>query len=118
MSIYQAIGGASAVKAAVDDFYVRVTADPVLAPFFAGRDIASLKAEQRDFIGAAIGGPEIYQGRDMAPVHAALGISDANFDAVVGHLLAAFAGAGVPPETAGEIAAILAPLRSEIVTAS
>ncbi|WP_197676253.1 globin domain-containing protein [Nakamurella panacisegetis] len=28
MSIYENIGGASAVRAAVDDFYVRILADP------------------------------------------------------------------------------------------
>ncbi|EIV92910.1 group 1 truncated hemoglobin [Frankia sp. QA3] len=118
MSIYQNIGGAKAVKAAVDEFYVRVLADPDLVVFFEGRDLASLKANQREFIGAALGGPEIYQGGDMAQVHATLGVTDAHFDGVVGHLLAAFASAGVPAEAAGEIAAVLSPLRSDIVTAS
>ncbi|WP_261554934.1 group I truncated hemoglobin [Frankia tisae] len=118
MSIYQDIGGAKAVKAAVDEFYVRVLADPDLVRFFEGRDLDSLKANQREFIGSALGGPEIYQGGDMDQVHAALGVTGANFDGVVGHLLAAFATAGAPAESAGEIAAVLGPLRSNIVTAS
>lgn len=115
MSIYDAIGGAAAVEAAVDEFYVRVTADPVLAPFFAGRDIPSLKAHQRAFISAAIGGPEVYQGRNIPAVHQPLKITDANFDAVVDHLVAALSGLGVPAETTGQIGAKLAPLRAEIV---
>jgi hemoglobin len=118
MSIYQNIGGAKAVKAAVDEFYVRVLADPDLARFFEGRDLPSLKANQREFIGSALGGPEIYQGNEMAQVHASLGIGDAQFDGVVGHLLAAFTSVGVSAETAGEIAVVLGPLRSDIVTAS
>ncbi|CAJ61124.1 MULTISPECIES: group I truncated hemoglobin [Frankia] len=117
MSIYQDIGGAKAVKAAVDEFYVRVLADPDLVRFFEGRDLASLKASQREFIGAALGGPEIYQGDAMSQVHASLGVGNAQFDGVVGHLLAAFASAGVPAEAAGQIAAVLGPLRGEIVTA-
>ncbi|MEX5631562.1 group I truncated hemoglobin [Parafrankia sp. FMc2] len=116
MSIYDAIGGAKAVEAAVDEFYVRVTADPDLAPFFAGRDIPSLKAHQRDFIAAAIGGPEIYQGRDLPRVHRPLNISDAHFDAVVDHLVASLRGLGVPAETTGQIGAVLAPLRKDIVS--
>ncbi|WP_101831249.1 group I truncated hemoglobin, partial [Frankia canadensis] len=96
MSTYDTIGGAASVQAAVDDFYVRINADPSLAPYFAGRDIASLKEHQRAFIAAAIGGPEVYQGRPMRAVHQPLGITDAHFDAVVTHLLAAISGLGVP----------------------
>ncbi|HXG48336.1 MAG TPA: hypothetical protein VNO52_11980, partial [Methylomirabilota bacterium] len=34
-SIYDQIGGASAVEATVEAFYERVLADPLLKPFFA-----------------------------------------------------------------------------------
>jgi hemoglobin len=117
LSIYDSIGGASAVRAAVDGFYARVLADPQLAPFFTGTDLNRLKAHQRAFIAAAIGGPEIFEGRDMAPAHAGLGISGADFDAVVGHLVDTLTGLGVPAETIGHIGGALAPLRSDIVTA-
>jgi hemoglobin len=117
MSIYDAIGGAPAVTAAVDDFYVRVLADPKLAPFFVDVDIRKLKSHQRGFIAAAIGGPEIFAGRDMATAHAGLAITDTDFDAVVTHLVATLTGLGVPAETIGQIGAALAPLRTQIVTA-
>lgn len=117
MSIYDSIGGSPAVRAAVDDFYARVLADPQLAPFFADVDLQHLKAHQRAFITAAIGGPEIYQGRDMAAAHAGLAITDADFDAVVAHLVDTLTGLGVPGETIGQIGGALAPLRGDIVTA-
>ena len=117
MSIYESIGGGPAVGAAVDDFYARVLADPQLAPFFTGVDLQHLKAHQRAFIAAAIGGSEIYQGRDMAAAHAGLAITDADFDAVVAHLVDTLAGLGVPEETIGQIGGALAPLRGDIVTA-
>ena len=117
MSIYDSIGGAPAVRAAVDDFYERVLADPKLAPFFTGTDMSRLKAHQRAFIAAAIGGPEIFAGRDMASAHTGLGITDADFDAVVGHLVGTLTGLGVPEETIGQIGSALAPLRPDIVTA-
>jgi hemoglobin len=65
MSIYDSIGGAPAVSAAVDDFYLRVLADPQLAPLFTDTDVRTLKSHQRRFIAAAIGGAEVYQGRGM-----------------------------------------------------
>jgi hemoglobin len=117
MTIYDSIGGAGAVRAAVDDFYARVLADQRLAPFFTGTDLDRLKAHQRSFIAAAIGGPEIFSGRDMASAHAGLGISDADFDAVVGHLVDTLGGLGVDEETIARIGAVLLPLRADIVTA-
>ena len=117
MSIYDSIGGAAAVRAAVDDFYDRVLADPELAPFFDGTDMQRLKAHQRSFIAAAIGGPEVFAGRDMASAHASLGVSDAQFDAVVAHLVDTLTGLGVPQEVIGQIGAALAPLRASIVAA-
>ena len=53
----------------------------------------------------------------MASAHAGLGIADADFDAVVGHLVDTLSGLGVPEETIGQIGSALAPLRSDIVTA-
>jgi hemoglobin len=117
VSIYDSIGGGPAVRVAVDDFYARVLADPQLAPFFTGVDLQHLKAHQRAFIAAAIGGSEIYQGRDMAAAHAGLAITDADFGAVVAHLVDTLAGLGVPGETIGHIGGALAPLRGDIVTA-
>jgi hemoglobin len=114
MSIYDEIGGPTAVSAAVDEFYVRVIADPVLAPYFAGTDILRLKAHQRAFIAAAIGGPEPYLGRNMAEAHARLAISSSDFDRVVGHLVDALAALGVPAPVIGAIGASLAPLKGEI----
>jgi hemoglobin len=116
MSTYASIGGAPAVRAAVEDFYARVLADRRLAPFFAGTDLERLKAHQRAFIAAAIGGPEVFSGRDMASAHAGLGIADGDFDAVVGHLAGTLTGLGVPEDTIAQIAGALAPLRHDIVT--
>ena len=116
MSTYDSIGGAPAIRAAVDDFYARVLADRRLAPFFAGTDLERLKAHQRAFIAAAIGGPEVFGGRDLASAHAGLGIADRDFDAVAGHLAGTLTGLGVPEDTIGQIAGALAPLRDDIVT--
>lgn len=118
MTIYDAIGGADAVHAAVEDFYTRLVADPQLAPFFGGVDMARLKSHQRAFIAAALGGPEIYAGRDMAAAHAGLAITDDDFDAVVCHLVDTLTSLGVPAETIGQIGEALAPLRAPIVTAA
>jgi hemoglobin len=116
-SIYEQIGGSYAVGEAVEHFYDRVCADRELARYFAGTDMARQKAHLRAFIAAALGGPQIYAGRDMHAAHSSRGITGPAFDSVVGHLAATLEGMGVPPATIEAIAGKLLPLRAEIVGA-
>lgn len=114
-TIYDEIGGASAVALAVDDFYRRVLADRELAPLFAGVDFHRLKAHQRAFLSAAMGGAQIYLGRDMGEAHARLLITNSQFDAVLTHLVDTLADLGVPDDVIASIGGALAPLRGQIV---
>lgn len=116
-SIYEQIGGSYAVGEAVEDFYDRVLADRRLAGYFAGTDMARQKAHLRAFIAAALGGPNVYAGRDMHAAHAGRGITGPAFDSVVGHLAATLQAMAVPPSTIEAIAGKLLPLRDQIVSA-
>lgn len=117
MSIYEAIGGAPALAAAVEDFYARVLADQNLSGYFEGVDLQRLKAHQRSFLAAAVGGSEIYAGRSMAEAHATLAISQKDFDRVVSHLVDTLTELSVPADVIGEIGSKLVPLQEQIVTA-
>jgi hemoglobin len=116
VSIFELIGGEPALVAVVDDFYERVLVDPQLAPFFAGASMSKLKGRQVEFFAAALGGPDVYEGRGMRQAHAGRGIGQADFDQVAVHLTGALAAAGVPAETIARIAATITPLASEIVS--
>jgi hemoglobin len=116
-SIFDAIGGAGSVAAATDVLYDRLLADPLLARHFVGVDLRSLKGHMRMFLAGALGGPDLYRGRDMRSAHAHLRITAADWDAVVGHLVATLQSLGLSDETIGDIAAKVLPLRDEIVTA-
>ncbi|MFF5257742.1 group 1 truncated hemoglobin [Actinomadura viridis] len=115
MSIYESIGGEPALVAVVDDFYVRVLADPELSPFFVGVNLNRLKGRQVEFFGQALGGPMEYRGATMKDVHRGRGIEQKHFDKVAGHLVASLAAAGVPEETIGRIASVVLPLADDIV---
>lgn len=112
--IYDTIGGADAVASAVDQFYERVLADPDLIDYFVDVDIRRLKAHQRSFIAAAIGGAELYRGRSMREAHAGLQVQLDHFDKVVAHLVDTLSSLGVPEEVIRQIGAKLTPLRDEI----
>jgi hemoglobin len=114
-SIFHAIGGAPAVALAVDDFYARALADELLAPYFDGVDLQRQKRHMRAFLAGAIGGPEVYAGRDMRAAHAHLHITHAAFDRVVEHLVATLTALSVPAPFVEAIGAKIAPLRAQIV---
>jgi hemoglobin len=116
-SIYEQIGGGPAVAAAVDDLYGRILGDDHLAGYFAETDMPRQKRHLRAFMAAALGGPELYAGRDMNAAHDRLAITSEAFDRVVTHLAAALGGLGVARDLIEAIGAKLAPLRAQIVTA-
>jgi hemoglobin len=115
-TIYETIGGMPAIVAVVDDFYSRVLADPELAGFFSGTDMARLKTRQAEFFAAALGGPVPYTGAAMADAHRNRGIGKSHFDLVAGHLAGSLAGAGVLAPVIDQIIGAIAPLADDIVS--
>ncbi|UUY03837.1 group 1 truncated hemoglobin [Svornostia abyssi] len=116
MAIYDDIGGRDAVAAAVGIFYDKVVADDLLGPYFTGRDMARQQSHMRAFLAVALGGPDVYAGRDMRAAHAGLQITDVAFDRVVELLVATLQQLEVPGDIITAIGAKLAPLRDDVVT--
>ena len=118
MTLYERIGGAPAVKAAVDIFYGKVLADDRIAHFFAGVDMAKQAGKQRAFLVMAFGGPNTYTGADMRRGHAHLvaqGLNDSHFDAVVENLAATLTELGVSASDIAEVAAIAESVRDDVL---
>lgn len=114
-SLYEAIGGRDAVRAAVDLFYRRVLGDPSLASFFERSPIQRLKAHQAAFLVQALGGPVAYSGRSIHEAHAGRGIGDQEFDRVALHLTETLAELRVPLHLIDQVIGRVAALRPQIV---
>jgi hemoglobin len=117
ISVYEAIGGRAALTAAVDLFYGRLLADPVLGPLFPRGAGAKHRAYVVTVLGQALGGPERYRGPDLASAHRGLGITDAHFDRAAAYLDATLDDLGVPRHLTDHIVGIVAGLRPAVVTA-
>lgn len=115
MSVYDEIGGADAVKVAVAVFYNRVTVDELLTPWFAGIDLERLKAHQRAFLTAALGGPDVFLGRTMEAAHQPLAITDEAFDRIAEHLAASLLDVGVDPVHVRTVIDRIEPMREQVV---
>jgi hemoglobin len=114
-SLYEAIGGQAAITAAVDVFYTKMLADPVLSPYFPNGVGSVHRAHIATFLGEALGGPRHYRGRDLAQAHQKLAITDAHFNQTAGHLAATLAELGVPDDLVGRVIEVVAGVRPAIV---
>ena len=114
-SLYDRLGGLGAITAVVDDFVGNVAADNRINKFFAKTDIPRLKRLLVEQICAGTGGPCTYTGRDMRSVHAGMGITDAQFNALVEDLVKSLDKFKVPEKEKGELLGILGPMKPSIV---
>jgi hemoglobin len=114
-SLYQRLGEKPAITAVVDDFVARVAADNRINGRFANTNIPRLKMMLVDQICAASGGPCTYTGRDMRTAHAGMGITSAEFDALVGDLVAALNKFKVGEREKNELLSVLGPMKKDIV---
>jgi hemoglobin len=116
VSIYDVLGREQGVTNAVNEFYLRILADPQLAHYFDGVDMNRLRWHQAKLLTAVAGGPNDYQGRDLGAAHGHLRITNGDFDRVVEHLVAVLRDGGVDEATIGQLGAELVQHRDEIVS--
>ena len=114
-TLYERLGGAAALTAVVDDFVANVAADQKINHFFAKTDIPTFKKNLTDQLCAATGGGCTYAGKDMKTAHAGLGISNADWDALVGDLGKSLDKFKVKKADQKALVALLAPMKGDIV---
>ena len=113
--LYERLGGKPAITAVVEDFVGRVATDDRINGKFANTDIPRLKMLLVEQICQASGGPCSYTGRSMKATHAGMGVSKADFDALVGDLVATLNKFKVPEREKNELLGALAPMKKDIV---
>ena len=119
-SLYQRLGGKKAISAVVDEFVARVAADKRINGFFKKtaadpKRLAKFKGNLVDQICQASGGPCKYTGKDMKTAHKGMGITDADFNALVEDLSGALDKFKVGKKEKDELLGKLAPLKGDIV---
>jgi len=114
-SLYERLGGKDAIVAVIDAFVGRAAGDGRINLKFARTDVPRLKAMLVDQVCDASGGPCTYGGRGMRETHTGMGVTAAEFDALVEDLVATLDTFTVPRAEQGELLGLLAPMRADIV---
>jgi hemoglobin len=119
-SLYDRLGGKPAITAVVDEFVGRVAADGRINHFFATTasnpsQLAAFKGKLVDQICQAAGGPCQYTGKDMKSAHRGMGITAADFNALVEDLVGALDAFKVAKADKDQLLAVLGPMQGAIV---
>ncbi len=114
-SIYQRIGGRAALDAAVDLFYVKILADEKVNFIFDDVNMKVQIRRQKEFLAHVLGAPTPWLGKDMRKAHANLDLREADFAAIAGHLQAALVESKLDEALVGEIMAIAASVKDDVL---
>ena len=117
-SLYDRLGGKDGINAVVEALLKNVAGDPELKKIFAkttGPKLDAFKKNLGDQLCEVTGGPCKYQGKDMKATHAAMKVTEAQWDKFVSALTASLNEAKVADNEQSELLALLAPMKSEIV---
>lgn len=117
-TLYERLGGYDGISAVVEDFENRLFVDPKVGKYFVGMgtDTRELFIQKtKNLVCNVTGGPCKVISRSAKTTHAGLGITDAEFDIVAGHLSEALDKYKVQPAEHKEVMAIIETLRKDIV---
>jgi len=119
-SLYDRLGGKRASTAVVDEFVARVAADKRINRYFGkmASDPERMKTFKNNLVNQiceASGGPCKYTGKDMKSAHMGMGISGADFNALVEDLVGALDKFKVGKMEKDQLLGALGPMKSDIV---
>ncbi len=117
-SLYERLGGYDAIAAVVAALMVRIKDDDKLRRFYDHRGADGIAREEQllvDFLCASSGGPMIYTGRNMIPVHVGMRLDEEDWKRAMVHLTATLEAFEVPEQEKGEVMSFHEDLKSEIV---
>ena len=120
-SLYERLGGSEAITAVVNDFAKQLFTDPQVGPFFKGMGTDTRRSfiqKNINLVCNVTGGPCKIISRPAKTVHAGLGITEAEFNIVVNHLVDTLDAFKVPAKEKQELLSIIGKLKPDIVEPS
>ncbi len=115
-TLYKTFGEKPGLVKLMDDFMVRLLADPRTGPHFKPSNQQRVKEQLVDQFCQVMGGPCVYKGADMKSAHANLDIKKSDFNALVEVLQLSMDAQGIPFRAQNQLLAQLAPMHRDTIT--
>lgn len=113
-SLYQQLGEKEGISSIVEEMLYRVGGDDRIVHHFDGVDITRVHKQITEQVCDVVGGPCDYSGESMAVSHEGLGITHADFNALVEHLIIAMEKHNVSVSAQNQLLSKLAPMYEDI----
>jgi hemoglobin len=114
--LYDRLGGVDGIKAVVKDFVEeQVAKDDRINARFANTDLVKLQEHLTNQICEATGGPCTYTGRNMKESHAGMGVTEAEWNALVEDLVKSLDKFDVGKQEQSELLGALSTMKPDIV---
>ncbi|MBR7837856.1 group 1 truncated hemoglobin [Actinospica durhamensis] len=120
-SQWERVGGAPAVRAVLDRFYVDLLAEPQLAAYFEGRSVDNIKPHLAEVLKVVLGGPgakELDVAAYLTGAHADLGITAEDYGRTGEVLVGALAAFEVEDDIVATIGAALEAVAPYVISAA
>ena len=115
-TLFSQLGGQDGVTSIIKDSIELWKKNPVLAESFKNANAARLEVMLVQQICSLTDGGCTYGGRDMRSIHASMGVTTAQFNALAEDLQSSLTNHNVPSSTQNKLIALLAPMKREVVT--
>jgi hemoglobin len=99
----------------VDTWVMTIASDSRISQYFANADIGMLQSHLYDQLCELVGGPCKYTGKDMKTAHRGMGVTGADFNALVEDLVGALDKFKVGEKEKGDLLGALGPMKTDIV---
>ncbi|KAF4730426.1 hypothetical protein FOZ62_011286, partial [Perkinsus olseni] len=109
------MGGKDGLLKIIDSLYEILAEDTRVKEFFGGGVLERIRDGQTTVLVELLGGPKVYQGRDLVAVHKTLGVTDYHFDAFLVDFHKALSGAGLDGDLIDAVIITLEPLRDTVL---
>ncbi|RUO21221.1 group 1 truncated hemoglobin [Aliidiomarina iranensis] len=114
-SLYQQLGGTAGIEQIVEDTLFNSIDDRRIRHHFTEVDMVRLHEKLSEQICELAGGPCVYTGDDMVKSHTGMGVTRADFNALVEAMQLAMDDNNVSVTAQNRLLALLAPMHHEIV---
>ncbi|WP_210547210.1 group 1 truncated hemoglobin [Rhodoferax sp. PAMC 29310] len=114
--LYQTFGAKPGLVKLMDDFMVRLLADPRTGPHFKPANQQRVKDQLVEQFCMVTGGPCVYKGADMKSAHGNLDITKSDFNALVEVLQLSMDAQGIAFSEQNKLLAKLAPMHRDVIT--
>ena len=113
--LFQQLGGLPGIENFVDTFIGEIGMSPQIRPYFDDTDLDRFREKQIEHICVLAGGPCTYTGDSMNDSHKGMGVTEADFNAVVDLVILAMNKQGYSVSTRNRLLARFAPMRNEVL---